>query len=97
MGPFIKDVIHRGGGLGNRGTLLSFITQFKHYYMHIGKDFNGVLNHHLYPSNAKMLWKSTIICINLITKTGNSLTKATQLFIYFRKKGKHVNFLVMAA
>ena len=28
---------------------------------------------------------------------GNSLTKATQLFIYFRKKGKHVDFLVMAA
>ena len=38
-----------------------------------------------------------MICINLITKTGNSLTKATQLFIYFRKKGKHVNILVMAA
>ena len=40
---------------------------------------------------------SAVICINLITKTGNSLTKATQLFIYLRKKGKHVNFLVMAA
>ena len=29
-----------------KGTLLSIIIQFKHYYMDIGKDFNGVLNHH---------------------------------------------------
>ena len=30
-----------------KDTLLSIIIQFKHYYMYIGKDVNGVLNHQL--------------------------------------------------
>ena len=37
------------------------------------------------------------IYLNMTLSYRNSLTKTTQLFIYFRKKGKHVNFLVMAA
>ena len=40
-----------------RGTLLSIIIQFKHYYiMYVWKDFNGVLNHHL-----KLLRKSILM------------------------------------
>ena len=43
-----------------------------------------------------MLWKSTDDSYKFNKKTGNSLIKATQIFICFRKKGKHFNFLVMA-
>ena len=33
-----------------------------------------------------MSWKSKMILVNLMTKTGNSLMKATQIVIYLSKK-----------
>ena len=51
-----KGALQEGGTLQltrkmpscGRGTLLRIIIiQFKHYYMYVGKDFTGVLNHDL--------------------------------------------------